>query len=78
MHALVRLKEDEEAVVARAAEHGLAVDGLGAYRAGTAGAGKGRGAEGLPALVIGYATPPEHAFTAAVARLGAALRTPPA
>jgi hypothetical protein len=27
-----------------------------------------------PALVVGYATPPAHAFTAAVARLVATLR----
>ncbi len=29
-----------------------------------------------PALVIGYATPPEHAFTAAIARLCAAVTNP--
>jgi len=31
-------------------------------------------AAGLHALVVGYAKPPEHAFTGAVARLGAVLR----
>jgi GntR family transcriptional regulator / MocR family aminotransferase len=52
-------------VVARAAEHGLAVEGLDAYRAAEQQHG--------PALVVGYATPPEHAFTGALARLTAVL-----
>jgi GntR family transcriptional regulator / MocR family aminotransferase len=67
LHALAELPgdHDERAIVARAAEHGLALVGLDAYR----GSGRRRG----PALVVGYGTPPEHAFTAAVARLGAAL-----
>lgn len=67
LHALAELpaNHDERAVVARAAEHGLALEGLDAYRA----SGERHG----PALVVGYGTPPEHAFTAAVARLGAAL-----
>jgi GntR family transcriptional regulator / MocR family aminotransferase len=67
LHALVELPadHDERAVVARAAEHGLALEGLDAYY----GSGERQG----PALVVGYGTPPEHAFTAAVARLGAAL-----
>jgi GntR family transcriptional regulator / MocR family aminotransferase len=69
LHALVELPEDadEEELIARAAQrHGLALAGLAPYRAAGAHA---RG----PALVVGYATPPEHAFTAAVARLVAAL-----
>ncbi len=52
-------------LVARAARRGLAVEGLGAH-GGTA-------AARAPALVVGYGTPPEHAFTGAVARLCAVL-----
>jgi GntR family transcriptional regulator/MocR family aminotransferase len=64
LHALVHLApgQDEEAVIARAAQRGLALEGLSTY-----------GGSADPALVIGYATPPQHAFTAAVARLCAAL-----
>ena len=67
LHALAELPadHDEGAIVARAAAHDLALEGLDAYR----GSGQRHG----PALVVGYGTPPEHAFTAAVARLGAAL-----
>jgi GntR family transcriptional regulator / MocR family aminotransferase len=66
MHAVVELPvgTDEGGVVARAAERGLAVEGLGAF----ASAGQAR-----PALVIGYGTPPAHAFTTALARLAATL-----
>jgi GntR family transcriptional regulator / MocR family aminotransferase len=49
--------------VAGAAVRGLAVEGLASYRAG--------GAQEGPALVIGYGRPADHAFTAALARLGA-------
>jgi GntR family transcriptional regulator / MocR family aminotransferase len=64
LHALAHLApgQDEGTVSARAAERGLALQGLSAY-----------GASAAPALVIGYATPPEHAFTSAVARLCAVL-----
>jgi len=68
MHAVVELPDgaDEDAVVARASSRGLAVEGLGAFasipREGRA-----------PALVIGYGTPPAHAFTSALARLAATL-----
>ena len=48
-------------MAARAAERGVAVETLGSY-----------GPPG-PALVVGYGAPPEHAFTAAIARLGAAI-----
>jgi len=41
------------------------LEGLDDYRVG----GEKRG----PALVVGYGTPPEHAFSAAVARLCAVL-----
>jgi GntR family transcriptional regulator/MocR family aminotransferase len=57
--------QPESDVIARAAARGLALEGLGTYALG----GPPRG----PALVIGYATPPEHGFTGAVARLCAAI-----
>jgi GntR family transcriptional regulator / MocR family aminotransferase len=71
MHAVVELpaEADEDGVVARAAERGLALEGLGAF---TAAEGPG---QAPPALVIGYGTPPAHAFTAALARLAATLAT---
>ena len=67
LHALLELPagEREDEVVARAAEHGVAVQGLAGFSA----PGHARD----PALVVGYATPPDHAFTSAIARLGAAL-----
>jgi GntR family transcriptional regulator / MocR family aminotransferase len=67
LHALVTLPDgmSEEAAVARAARRGLAVGGLAAYRAGSQ--------DLPPALVVGYATPPDHAYTGALARLTAAL-----
>jgi GntR family transcriptional regulator / MocR family aminotransferase len=71
LHALVELDEPEHDVVARAANHGLAVEGLDSYR--VPGAGDAGVARHGPALVVGYATPPEHAFTSALARLSAVL-----
>src|SRR5215470_7159616 len=67
LHALLQLPpgQREEDLVARAARHGLAVGGLGEYSMGSHHAG--------PALVVGYATPPPHAYTTAVARLCAVL-----
>jgi len=67
LHAVLRLPsgQEEEDLVARAARHGLAVEGLGAYSMGEHRAG--------PALVAGYATPPAHAYTTALARLCAVL-----
>ena len=67
LHALVTLPpgRTEEEVIAEAAERGLALSGLAMF-----GAGEPRHA---PALVVGYAKPPEHAFTGAVARLAAVL-----
>ena len=47
--------ESESDVIARAARHGVAVDGLASYTA----AGHERG----PALVIGYGRPADHVFT---------------
>ena len=67
LHAVAELPGEgsEDGVVARAARHGVAVEGLSAFAA----AGHQRG----PALVIGYGRPAEHAFTTAVGRLCAAL-----
>ena len=67
LHALVTLPDgvSEEEVGVRAARHGLVVGRLAEYRAG--------GQDHPPALVVGYATPPEHAYTGALARLVAAL-----
>jgi GntR family transcriptional regulator/MocR family aminotransferase len=68
LHVLVRLRpgQSEEDVTARAAQRGLALQGLASFRAGEEQLG--------PALIVGYATPPGHAFSAAVARLCAVLR----
>jgi GntR family transcriptional regulator/MocR family aminotransferase len=67
LHAVAELPgaESEADVVARAARHGVAVDGLRSYTA--------PGHEREPALVVGYGRPAEHAFTTAVGRLCAAL-----
>ncbi|MGH3501470.1 MAG: aminotransferase class I/II-fold pyridoxal phosphate-dependent enzyme, partial [Nocardioidaceae bacterium] len=73
MHALLELPGGltEEQVVAEAAHRGLAVEGLRSYHAtGTGSAGS----QHAPALVVGYGTPPDHAFTTAVARLCACFR----
>jgi GntR family transcriptional regulator/MocR family aminotransferase len=68
LHALVHLPGSDEAeVVARAQAHGLALQGLRDYTE--------PGYERGPALVVGYATPPDHAYTATLARLGAVLST---
>ena len=69
LHALVELPagQTEAQVVARAEERGLALEGLAAY------AFEGSEAEHGPSLVVGYGTPAEHEFTAAVARLTATL-----
>jgi GntR family transcriptional regulator/MocR family aminotransferase len=67
LHALAELPagQDEDEVVARAAGHGLLVEGLRPYSA--------TGRPGRGALVVGYAAPPQHAFTGALARLTAVL-----
>jgi GntR family transcriptional regulator / MocR family aminotransferase len=67
LHALLELPPGsaEDDLVTRAARRGLAVEGLAPYCA----PGHPRG----PALVLGYGTPPEHAFTGALARLCAVL-----
>jgi GntR family transcriptional regulator/MocR family aminotransferase len=68
LHALVELPDPvrEDDVVATAAERGLSLQGLGTYAHGTR--------PHPQALVVGYAKPPEHAYTGAVARLAAVLR----
>jgi GntR family transcriptional regulator / MocR family aminotransferase len=70
LHAVAELPsgQDEDQIVARAAQRNLAIRGLGAYALS-------RHARS-PALVIGYATPPGHAYTAAIARLCAAITNP--
>ncbi|HTU87932.1 MAG TPA: hypothetical protein VMF57_20305 [Solirubrobacteraceae bacterium] len=67
LHALIDLPAGvtERAVIAGARERGLALTGLATFDHGSA--------RSRQALVVGYAKPPEHAFTAAVARLTAAL-----
>lgn len=72
LQALLRLPGDlpEGDVVASAAARGLAIEGLSSYRAGGA---RHSATRPGPALVIGYGRPAEHAFTAALARLGAVL-----
>jgi GntR family transcriptional regulator / MocR family aminotransferase len=68
LHALVVLPPgtDEHAVVAEGARRGLALQGLAEFSAGAQ--------PHDPAVIVGYATPPGHQFTTAVARLCAVLR----
>jgi GntR family transcriptional regulator/MocR family aminotransferase len=70
LHVLLELPQgaNEDEIVARAERHGLAIEGLRSY--GCA------GYQHSPAVVVGYATPPEHAFTGAIARLCAVLGDP--
>jgi GntR family transcriptional regulator / MocR family aminotransferase len=67
LHLLVRLPAGvlEQDVISRAAARGLTLQGLATSRAGEQDLG--------PALVVGYATPPAHAYSTAVARLCAVL-----
>ncbi len=71
LNALLELPPDagsEEAVVARARAHGLAAEGLTRFRYAPA--------PGAPAcLVVGYGTPPDHAFAGALAALCTSLAT---
>ncbi len=70
LHALLTLPDgvSEEEVAVRAADRGLRVGRLAEYATMSTG-----GHEHPPALVVGYATPPDHAYTGALARLVAAL-----
>jgi GntR family transcriptional regulator / MocR family aminotransferase len=61
LQALVELDEEERVVVERARRADLIVEGLDEYRFGP----ERRG----PALVVGYGTPPEHAWEGALGRL---------
>ena len=68
LHAVAELPAgvSEAGAIAAAAARGLAISGLSDFAA--------PGARHAPALVVGFATPPAHSFTTAVARLCAALR----
>jgi GntR family transcriptional regulator/MocR family aminotransferase len=69
LHAVLRLPPGTEtATVAAAGWVGLALDGLAGFRhpgAGT-GTGSGAGAPQFDGLVVGYATPPDHGYAAAL------------
>ena len=67
LHALLDLPAGvtEADVVARGSAHGVALDGLGSFGP--------PGYRDRQALVVGFATPPAHAYTGAVARLCATL-----
>jgi GntR family transcriptional regulator / MocR family aminotransferase len=67
LHAVVRLRPDqsaagETAIVSRAARAGLAIAGLSTYTHEPR-------PEAPAALVIGYGTPPDHAYSGALERL---------
>jgi GntR family transcriptional regulator/MocR family aminotransferase len=64
-------KEVEYFVTERAAHHGVAVSGLDEFTAEGA-------SDRRAGLVVGYGSPPEHAYTAALARLTAVLASLPA
>jgi GntR family transcriptional regulator / MocR family aminotransferase len=68
LHAVLELSrtDTERQLVTRAAEQGLALQGLENFRAPGATADRA-------GLVIGYGRPPEHAYTTALARLCAVL-----
>ncbi|MFD8787159.1 PLP-dependent aminotransferase family protein [Kitasatospora sp. NPDC059599] len=74
LHAVLRLEAGTERSVLKAAAYrGLAVDGLADYRHPEI------APEAMPAvdgLVVGYATPPDHAYAAAVAALCDILPSP--
>ncbi|MFE6555742.1 PLP-dependent aminotransferase family protein [Streptomyces sp. NPDC057746] len=67
LHAVLKLPADgptEAELVARAQQQGLALEGMASF-----------GNDTGPALVVGYGTPPEHAFAGALERLCAVLET---
>jgi GntR family transcriptional regulator / MocR family aminotransferase len=64
---VVELDEDEAVVVERARRADLLVEGLDVYRFGS----RSR----RPAIVVGYGTPPEHAWEGALGRLRDVLAT---
>ena len=67
LHALVTLPpgRSEDEVIANAARRGLALQGLASFRLGSQ--------QLDPALIVGYAKPPGHGYTTALARLCAVL-----
>ena len=71
-HAVANLPpgQDEQEAVGSAAASDVAIEGLGAYAIDHHSRG--------PALVIGYAAPPDRAYTTALARLCEAITTPSA
>jgi GntR family transcriptional regulator/MocR family aminotransferase len=85
--------DEDDIIARAAEHHDLALNGLRAYSpasgdpaggrpAGSPASGRSASGSRAPgprrqALVIGYATPPEHAFTGAVARLMAVLTGAP-
>jgi GntR family transcriptional regulator/MocR family aminotransferase len=68
LHAVLELPraDIERQLIARASQHGLALQGLESFRAPGPGADRA-------GLVIGYGRPAEHAYTTALARLCAVL-----
>ena len=68
LHAVLEVPrvDTERQLIARAAGHGLALQGLESFRAA-------RHEPDRAGLVIGYGRPPEHAYTTALARLCAVL-----
>ncbi|WP_055591341.1 MocR-like pyridoxine biosynthesis transcription factor PdxR [Peterkaempfera griseoplana] len=73
LHAVLELPPrlaDEEELTARAAEAGVALTGLDRFREAD------DPDRGRPALVVGYGTPPDHAFPGALERLCALLAPP--
>jgi GntR family transcriptional regulator/MocR family aminotransferase len=70
LHAVLDLPRTdlERDIITRGRDHGLALDGLERYRAGGAAGDADRAG-----LVVGYARPPAHAYTTALARLRAVL-----
>jgi GntR family transcriptional regulator/MocR family aminotransferase len=68
LHAVLRLPSGTEpSAVKAAAWQGLALDGLAAFRH------PGTAMSTMDGLVVGYATPPEHAYPAAIDALCRAL-----
>ena len=63
---LITRGRPEDQVIAGAAARGVAVEGLGDYALRDHARG--------PALVIGYATPPDHAYTTTLAQLTDAIK----
>ena len=74
LHAVLRLPPGSEQAAVRAAHwQGLALDGLAEFRHPEAPVSAPDGPDEPDGLVVGYATPPEHAYGAALEALCAAL-----